>query len=142
LASAEEHQFQEEAPNARTNAASVPLTMESSVEASKRLDSFLRACEPLAQEAGVRGIEVRGDAAGVEVVFRFEHSEDDAESGAISSTQVVQRSSTRLPDPPVLDDAISAPCDLPRPGVGRRVTPRHASSPRLPDVPWLEDEVS
>ena len=47
----------------------------------------------------------------------------------------------RLPDPPSMDESISAPCDLPRPS-GERVEPRVVQE-RLPDrLEGLQDDAS
>ncbi len=47
----------------------------------------------------------------------------------------------RLPDPPQIDESISAPCDLPRPR-GERVEPRVVQE-RLPDrLEGLQDDAS
>src|SRR5262245_35745279 len=98
--------------------------------------------EPLSQFVESRVAEAGYDSAS-EYIQALVHEDQMVQLGRGPSAGLLPNGKSapfaRLPDPPLLDECIPVPFDLPRPGKGERVQARTVP-PRLPDSLDLESD--
>jgi len=108
----------------------VELT-EEQIQALEQQKEPLKLVNPHTQEVFVL-IRQEIHALTNKILKSWDDPEDD--DLIANETRYSRSEAERLPDVPWLDDSISAPFDLPRPGVAERVQPRPVSK-RLPELP-------